>query len=255
MVLVHSLIAAALPILAQVHAEGGEEVVNHFSFDKMWSNMGWVAFIVALTLGVMSLISIGLFIERLLTYSKADGQSLRFAKLVTEHLMENKLGEAAEAADSKAFEASHVARVCSAGIREFLSGSQGNNDVVESARKSIERAIQTETLDLRRGLNALATVANTAPFVGLFGTVFGIINSFKSMATNESGGLAAIAGGISEALITTAFGLFVAVPAVWFFNYFSNRVETFSVDMNNSMLELLDYFEKNKNTVAADGGR
>ena len=259
MVFVHSLIAAALPILAQVHGEGGEEVVNHFSFDKMWSNMGWVAFFVALTLGIMSLISIGLFIERFLTYSKADGQSLRFAKLVTEHLMENKLGEAAEAADSKAFEASHVARVCSAGIREFLSGRQGTNDVVESARKSIERAIQTETLDLRRGLNALATVANTAPFVGLFGTVFGIINSFQSMSDpkNAGGGITAVAGGISEALVTTAFGLFVAVPAVWFYNYFSNRVETFSVDMNNSMLELLDFFEKNRNlsVEAADGGR
>src|SRR5688500_16914066 len=144
MVLVHSIVAAALPILAQVHGEAGEEAVNHFSFANMWSNMGWVAFFVALTLGIMSLISIGLFIERFLTYSKADGQSLRFAKLVTEHPIENKLGAAAEAADSKAFEASHVARVCSAGIREFLSGRQGNNDVVESARKSIERAIQTE---------------------------------------------------------------------------------------------------------------
>src|SRR5438477_26953 len=80
---------------------------------------------------------------------------------------------------------------------------------------------------------SLATVANTAPFVGLFGTVFGIINPFQSMSTNQSGGITAVAGGISEALITTAFGLFVAVPAVWFFNYFSNRIETFSVDMNN----------------------
>lgn len=256
-----SMIHAALPILAQAGEEAAKahaEVASSFELSHMWGQMGWVARGVAITLGIMSLISIGLFIERMLTYSRADKQSLRFAKLVTEHLMENKLGEAVEAADSKQFESSHVARVCGAGIREFLSGRTGGADVVESARKSIERAIQTETLDLRRGLSALATVANTAPFVGLFGTVFGIINSFKSMAANESGGLTAVSGGISEALVTTAFGLFVAVPAVWFYNYFANRVETFSVDMANSQLELLDYFEKNRNLAApvvADGGR
>lgn len=256
-----SIIQAALPLLAEVGAEAAGEaaaVANSFELGHMWGQMGWVARGVAVCLGIMSLISIGLFIERMLTYSRADSQSLRFAKLVTEHLMDHKLGEAVEAADSKAFEASHVARVCGSGIREFLAGRSGSSDVVESARKSIERAIQTETLDLRRGLSALATIANTAPFVGLFGTVFGIINSFKSMAANESGGLTAVSGGISEALVTTAFGLFVAVPAVWFYNYFANRVETFSVDMNNSMLELLDYFEKNRNLaapVAVDGGR
>ena len=256
-----SVLAAALPILAEVGGEAATnaEIANAFELGHMWSQMGWVARGVAITLGIMSLISLGLFIERLFTYSKADKQSQRFAGLVTEHLSERRLGEAVEAADSKEFEASHVARVCSAGIREFLSGRGSSNDVVESSRKSIERAIQTETLDLRRGLSALATIANTAPFVGLFGTVFGIINSFKSMAANESGGLTAVAGGISEALVTTAFGLFVAVPAVWFYNYFSNRVETFTVDMNNSQLELLDYFEKNRNLAAtpaaADGGR
>ena len=248
-----SIVHAALPILAQAggdHAAEAAAVANSFELGHMWGQMGWIARGVAICLGIMSLISIGLFIERMLTYSRADGQSLRFAKLVTEYLTENKLSEAVEAADSKAFESSHVARVCGAGIREFIGGSRGKNDVVESAHKSIERAIQTETLDLRRGLNALATVANTAPFVGLFGTVFGIINSFKSMAANESGGLTAVSGGISEALVTTAFGLFVAVPAVWFYNYFAGRVETFSVDMNNSMLELLDYFEKNRDLAA-----
>lgn len=255
-----SFLAAALPVLADAGAEASpNEVANAFELGHMWSQMGWVARGVAITLGIMSLISLGLFIERLLTFRRADKQSQRFAGLVTEHLVERKLVEAVEAADSKQFESSHVARVCSAGIREFLAGGSGGADSVESARKSIERAIQTETLDLRRGLSALATVANTAPFVGLFGTVFGIINSFKSMAANASGGLTAVAGGISEALVTTAFGLFVAVPAVWFYNYFSNRVETFAVDMNNSMLELLDYFEKNRNLAvapaAADGGR
>lgn len=234
---------------------GSDDLANAFELGVMWSHMGWVAKGVAVVLAIMSIVSICLFIERLWVYSKANKQSIRFAEVVSEHLQANRMKDANNAAESPDFQASHVARVVSAGIREYMAGRGGSNDVVESARKAIDRAIQTETLDLRRGLGALATIANTAPFVGLFGTTFGIINSFKSMASAESGGLAAIAGGISEALITTAFGLFVAVPAVWFFNYFSNRVETFGVDMNNSMLELLDYFEKNKHAgVAADGG-
>jgi biopolymer transport protein ExbB len=238
-------------VLGQATPEAPPE--NTFELGSMWGKMGWVARGVVVTLGIMSLISIGLFFERLFAYGRANRQSIKFAELVTGLLMGNKLKDAAAEADSPAFQSSHVARVCSAGIREFISGGNGSNDVVESAERAIERAIQTETLDLRRGLAALATIANTAPFVGLFGTVFGIINSFKSMASNESGGLNAVAGGISEALVTTAFGLFVAVPAVWFFNYFQNRIDTFSVDMNNSMLELLDYFEKHRE-VGTDGG-
>jgi biopolymer transport protein ExbB/TolQ len=250
---IFNLGTAAMNYLAQAGgaapADDQSQAASSFELSHMWGNMGWVARGVALTLAIMSVISICLFIERLIVFGKANRQSIKFAELVSDHLQANRLKDANAAAESPEFSASHVARVCSAGIREFLSGRSGSADVVESARKAIDRAIQTETLDLRRGLGALATIANTAPFVGLFGTVFGIINSFQSMSSNQSGGITAVAGGISEALITTAFGLFVAVPAVWFFNYFSNRIETFSVDMNNSMLELLDYFEKHRETT------
>ena len=98
--------------------------------------------------------------------------------------------------------------------------------------------------DLKRGLSGLATIGSTAPFVGLFGTTFGIINAFSGMALTGSGGIAAISAGIAEALITTAFGLFVAVPAVWAYNYFAGKVEGFNVEMDNSSSELLDYFIK-----------
>jgi biopolymer transport protein ExbB len=241
--------ASHLPLIL---GDDAADAASSFELGHMWLSMGVVAKCVVITLGIMSLISIGLFFERLIAYGKANRQSIKFAEQVTGFLMNNKIKDASEAADAPEFSSSHVARVCSAGIREFMAGGGGSADVVESSERAIERAIQTETLDLRRGLAALGTIANTAPFVGLFGTVFGIINSFKSMASNQSGGLTAVAGGISEALVTTAFGLFVAVPAVWFFNYFSNRIETFAVDMNNSMLELLDYFEKHRE--AADGG-
>ncbi len=95
---------------------------------------------------------------------------------------------------------------------------------------------------MKRGLSGLATIGSTAPFVGLFGTVVGIINAFKGIASSKATGLSAVAGGISEALITTALGLLVAVPAVWFFNYFTSKVEAFDVEMDNSSMELINYF-------------
>ena len=101
-----------------------------------------------------------------------------------------------------------------------------------------------EGLRLERGLSFLATTGSSAPFIGLFGTVVGIINAFKGIENSKSTGLGAVAGGISEALVTTAVGLFVAIPAVWMFNYFSNRIEAFDVEMGNSSSELIDYFLK-----------
>jgi biopolymer transport protein ExbB/biopolymer transport protein TolQ len=96
--------------------------------------------------------------------------------------------------------------------------------------------------EMKRGLSALATIGSTAPFVGLFGTVVGILNAFKGIANSKATGLSAVAGGIAEALVTTAFGLLVAVPAVWAYNYFTNKVEAFDVEMDNSSMELINYF-------------
>jgi len=93
-------------------------------------------------------------------------------------------------------------------------------------------------------VSGLATIGSTAPFVGLFGTVVGIINAFKGIQTQKSAGLGAVAGGIAEALVTTAVGLFVAVPAVWVYNYFTSKIEAFDVEMDNSSSELIDYFIK-----------
>jgi len=104
---------------------------------------------------------------------------------------------------------------------------------------------------LKRGVSGLATIASSAPFVGLFGTVAGIINAFQGISTQKSTGLGAVAGGISEALVTTAIGLFVAVPAVWAFNYFTGRIEAFDVEMGNSSSELIDYFLKRSQRGAA----
>ena len=118
--------------------------------------------------------------------------------------------------------------------------------IKERIASRLERLEAAAGRQMIRGTGILATIGATAPFVGLFGTVFGIINAFQGMKNAESAGIAAVAGGISEALLTTALGLLVAVPAVWLFNYFTGKVDGFIVEMDNSASELVDYFIKNR---------
>jgi len=94
---------------------------------------------------------------------------------------------------------------------------------------------------MKKGLGGLGSISSAAPFIGLFGTVVGIINAFRSMASSGQGGLGAVSAGIAEALFTTAVGLIVAIPAVMAFNYFTNSIEAFVVDMNDVSSELISY--------------
>jgi len=138
--------------------------------------------------------------------------------------------------------------VVSAGLQsfQFEHGSSPLNDleIVEAASRAVERSTLLTVSDFKKGIGSLATIATTAPFIGLFGTVIGIINAFRGMAATGSGGIAAVSAGISEALVTTAFGLFVAIPAVWAYNYFQNRIDRFTVEMSNSGSEMAIYFLK-----------
>ncbi|MEO6924260.1 MAG: MotA/TolQ/ExbB proton channel family protein, partial [Bryocella sp.] len=123
-------------------------------------------------------------------------------------------------------------------------GGAVTEEQVESSKRALERSEAIVHAKLKKGLGGLATIGSTAPFVGLLGTVMGILNAFQKIAQTKSSGLGAVAGGISEALVTTAFGLIVAIPAVMAFNYFTNKVEAFDVEMDNSSSELVDYFIK-----------
>jgi biopolymer transport protein ExbB/TolQ len=221
---------------------------------EIWNQMNWIARGVCIILAFLSVYSIGVMIERLWTFSRAKKQSLLFAKLVTQYLKQDKLKEAIDSA--KQYKQSHLARVVSAGLYEFQfdmqTGGAGvaGHDVVEAAKRAIEREALMVTADFKRGLGGLATIATTAPFIGLFGTVAGIIHAFQGMAITGSGGLGAVSAGIAEALVTTALGLFVAIPAVWMFNYFMNKIERFQVEMNNSASELIDFFIKKQGAAA-----
>ena len=129
-------------------------------------------------------------------------------------------------------------------FRRTRSAPKFPGEEIEASKRALERAEAIVHAELKRGVSGLATIGSTAPFVGLFGTVVGIINAFKGISTEKSTGLGAVAGGISEALVTTAIGLFVAIPAVWMFNYFTGKIEAFDVEMGNSSSELIDYFLK-----------
>jgi biopolymer transport protein ExbB len=218
-----------------------------FGYMEMWEQMGWIARAVVVILAIMSVWSIGVMIERFLTYRAARRQSREFAPAVAEALRSGNIGEAIELADQS--KKSHLALVVSAGLREFQAHSEIDTipgESIEASRRAQQRATAIRIEEFKRGLTGLATVGSTAPFVGLFGTTIGIINAFHGMAQAEDTGLAAVAAGISEALVATAFGLFVAVPAVAMYNYFTGKVESFIVEMDNSSSELIDYFLKRR---------
>lgn len=200
--------------------------------------------VVVVILSLLSVWSVGVSIERLIVLSRARRQSLAFARAVSLHLSQGKPQPAIEAA--RKFPYSHVARVVAAGLSTFQQKSARGlsvAEVIEATGRALERTTLQTTNELNRGVGSLATIATTAPFIGLFGTVIGIVHAFRDIAaTNGQGGFSAISTGIAEALLTTALGLVVAVPAAWMFNYISQRIQTLGLEMANSSSELMDFF-------------
>ncbi len=216
---------------------------------EMWEQMSVMVKLLMGVLAVMSMVSVGVFFERIFTFFQAQKQSKAFAPQVAKHLKDSKLKDGIAVSQSKDFKYSHLAKVVLAGLQEYQfqqdTGVQlDKEDVVDSVRRAIQRASALTAADLKKGLGMLATIGSTAVFVGLLATTLGVINAFQGIAQTGSGGLGAVSGGISEALVGTAIGLFVAIPAVWFYNYLTGRVEYFNVEMDNSSSELVDYFIK-----------
>lgn len=237
-----------LVLLWQEAGGTGETSIGEaFTISEMVKNLGWVALTVIVILLIMSMYSIAIMVERFLTYSAAKKQSREFAPRVAQALKNDRIEEAINISDKH--KKSHLAMVVNAGLQEFRAHEQSadiSGEEIEASKRALQRAIAIKSAEFKRGLSGLATIGSTAPFVGLFGTVFGIINAFTGMKSAESAGIGAVAGGIAEALLTTALGLAVAVPAVWLFNYFTGKVDGFIVEMDNSASELIDYFLKNR---------
>ncbi|HEY3091627.1 MAG TPA: MotA/TolQ/ExbB proton channel family protein [Vicinamibacterales bacterium] len=236
------LVALSTPAFAQ--AAGGLNLID------IAQNMSGIAIAVAVILFIMSFWSVGVAIERIYTYNQARKQSKLYAPQVAKHLKDGRLKEAIALSASKDYRYSHLAKVVLAGLQEYQfqqetgGAALNREDVLDTVRRSIQRATALTASDLKKGVSTLATIGSTAPFVGLLGTVVGVINAFVGIASTGSGGIGAVSAGIAEALIETALGLFVAIPAVWFYNFLTSRIEYFNVEMDNSSSELVDYFIK-----------
>ncbi|MBK5257101.1 MAG: MotA/TolQ/ExbB proton channel family protein [Vicinamibacteria bacterium] len=210
--------------------------------------MSSVAIGVVVCLLLMSIWSVAIIFDRWRLFKNARAQSRKYAADVARLLKAGKLKEAVDLSGSVGMKSSHLAKVALAGLQEWqFQGASGETDkdtALEASKRAMQRATAVNLAELKKGLAFLATTGATAPFVGLFGTTVGIINAFAGMSLTGSGGIGAIAGGISEALITTALGLLVAIAAVWAYNYFAGQVDGFTVEMDNSGSELLDFVKK-----------
>ena len=200
--------------------------------------------VVIVILSLLSVWSLGVSLERLYVLARARRQSLAFARSVSPHLAQGQPLPAIDAA--RKFPHSHLARVVSAGLATFQQKSARGlspAEVIEATGRALHRTAAQTTTELSRGVGSLATIATTAPFIGLFGTVIGIVHAFRDIAAaNGQGGFATVSQGIAEALLTTALGLVVAVPAAWMFNYLSQKIQGLSLEMESSSSELIDFF-------------
>jgi len=225
----------------------------NMSMMELWQSMGYFAKGIVFTLAIMSIWSLTIMFQKWWTIRRAQAETKKFAPEFSQFLEEDNLSEAIRLAEG--YKKSHVARVLGNALAEvkplIMDGSVTVADI-NSAERAVEREMLMTLVDLKRGLGVLATTGATAPFVGLLGTTMGIVNAFTGMAASGSGGLSAISAGIAEALITTAFGLMVAIPAVWAFNYFSTKIDNLTAEMTYTSKEMIDYLIKG---VSGEFGR
>jgi len=216
------------------------------SFGPMdiWRTMGTMGHAVLIFLLLMSIYSYWVMLERYFALRNARRQSMSFVQAAKKILPQGDVDALFD--EVKKYPRSHLARVYAAAIVDYWDYRKHpeTEKFEETMSRAVDREGVTVVQELKRGLSGLASIGSTAPFVGLFGTVIGIMNAFFAMARAGQGGIGTVAGGIAEALVNTAVGLFVALPAVWGFNYFLGRVERFSVEMTTTGSELVDYFIK-----------
>jgi biopolymer transport protein ExbB len=225
----------------------------NLSLLELFKSMGNFAKFIVVVMAIMSMYSLTIMIQKWWNLRKAQKETLKFAPEFSQFLEEDNLTEAIKLAEG--YKRSHVARVLGNALAEvkplIQDGSVTVSDI-NSAERAVEREMLMMIVELKRDLAVLATVGATAPFVGLLGTTMGIVNAFTGMASSGSGGLSAISAGVAEALITTAFGLMVAIPAVWAYNYFTTKIDNLTAEMTYTSKEMIDYLIKG---VSGEFGR
>ncbi len=208
----------------------------------LWISMGIPAKAVAILMILMLFACVYVAIERVLLFMKTRGQSRAIAAAISKPLAAGNLEGAVKIAKDPAFSAAYLGAILRAGLVEFEA--RPDHHGVEALKRAVDRVTQQEQGALRKGMNILATTGSTTPFVGLVGTIFGIINAFSMMSAVGGGDLTAISGGIAEALVSTAVGIGVAIVAIWFYNYFNAVLDDIGKDMTIASQELIDWAEK-----------
>jgi len=211
------------------------------SLTELLGHVGIFGGAVMVCLALLSVFSVGMIVDKHRRFRSASGQSEKFKPEFKKFLHGGDVQDLIEAA--RLHQSSYMAQVVLAGIIEYDGVRQSGRDPVASLElvtSALRDSMSEELIQLRQGLGFLATIGSTAPFIGLFGTVVGIINAFRSIAATGSGGMSVVSGGIAEALVSTALGIFVAIPAVVAFNHFTGKIETFQVEMNRASSQLVN---------------
>lgn len=212
-----------------------------FSPLHIWASMGLPSKVIATFLLLMATMSIAVIVERHISLFRGINETRRFLGKIVPHLESRTYAAALKIAEEA--KVSPFARVAKPVLTKILGAEDGNLSPVELAQREAERQKEAVGMELRRGMGVLASVGSVAPFVGLLGTVVGIISAFQGIATTGSGGLGAVSAGIAEALVETALGLCVAIPAVLFFNQLNNKINGIEAELGRRTGELLDELE------------
>jgi len=211
---------------------------------ELWAEMGAPVRAVVVVLTIMAIGCIAVTIDRVILLWRSGSKSKEFAKKAGPLLEQGQFEEAMQLAGAE--KGSHLAQFMHTGLKTFLTRQKAGDDrekAAERTRRALERTGETLSENLNRGMSVLASTGSTAPFVGLLGTVLGIINAFKLIAKTGSGGIGTIGAAIGEALIVTGYGLVVAIPAVLLFNWLTGRIAHYETGLVNSASELVDALE------------
>lgn len=216
-----------------------------FDIAKIFSEMGVFALIIVAALGLMAVAALTVFVERLWSFSRTRRKSAEFAGQAAALLDRGAYRELLAAAERP--KGGPLASLLASGLRTYQRAIEkppsGGVSAIELCRRELGRRADFISAQLRRGLGVLASVGSTAPFVGLLGTVVGIIQAFEDIAAEGSGGMGAVSSGIAEALVVTAIGLVVAIPAVLAFNFLSARSDALMMAIDQARGQLVDHLE------------
>jgi biopolymer transport protein ExbB/biopolymer transport protein TolQ len=211
---------------------------------ELWVHMGWPVRAVVLLLTAQAVACVAVVLDRSLVLMLSGARARAFAATVQPALEAGELAQVVTKADAS--KNNHLSAYLAVGLRTFIARRAAGDSpgrAAELTRRALDRKGDAVSRDLNRGMNILASTGSTAPFVGLLGTVLGIINAFKLISQSGSGGIGTIGGAIAEALVVTGYGLVVAIPSVLLFNYITGKIAAYEAGLLNAGAELIDRLE------------